>query len=328
MPSSAIPSFVAGARMASEADRLLLSKIGNFDPPPDISAARQIWEEFGEQLNRDLPQNVTLHESVELKDGLKADIAVPLGPGPFPVVIYLHAGGWCFGTPKSFRKLGMHFAANGYVCVNLDYRLSPEHRFPAHLEDVLGALDAIPLLARRYNADSSRVFLAGESAGANLALVATMASSDGNAERLSPVRGLLLFYGVYDLAGALEKANHHPGLVLQVKSYVGPENYPAKLVDTLVSPLGTESPKFPSTVPPCIILEGGDDPIVGGEGRKLFNALGGSEKGHELYIVPGMPHSFMQIFGLEGCDFGWSRTLEFMTKHAVLIDLDLEDSLK
>ena len=124
-------------------DRAILSSLADWDPPADIVAARESWERHAEELNRDLPVVGAFHEKVDLGLGLHADIAVPVGEPPFPVVLYLHGGGWAFGGPKSFRKVAMNFAAAGFLAINLDYRLAPEHPFPAALDDVCKAMEWI-----------------------------------------------------------------------------------------------------------------------------------------------------------------------------------------
>ena len=121
--------------MISEHDRQLLERLPGWIPAGDIAAQRRAWEELAVVYNQDLPAIGGLEKNVELRPGLCADVAVPKGDGPHPVVIYLHGGGWAFGSPTSFRKLGMQFAEAGYLTIILDYRLAPEHPFPAALED-------------------------------------------------------------------------------------------------------------------------------------------------------------------------------------------------
>src|SRR6516165_7196200 len=81
------------------------------------------------------------------------------------VVVYLHGGGWAFGSPASHRKLGMQFAEAGYLTIILDYRLAPEHPFPAALEDTMFAIGWAADNARRWNGDGRRVAIGGDSAG-------------------------------------------------------------------------------------------------------------------------------------------------------------------
>src|SRR6478672_8591916 len=101
--------------MISEHDRQVLSRLPVWNPAGDMVAQRRAWEELAVVYNQDLPAIGALEENVELRAGLRADIAVPKLTGPHPVAIYLHGGGWAFGSPASFRKLGMQFAEAGYL---------------------------------------------------------------------------------------------------------------------------------------------------------------------------------------------------------------------
>lgn len=292
----------------TDRDREILRNLPDWDPPADVAAARDSWERHAAQyLNRDLPAIGAFHERVDLGGALRADIAVPAGgAGPFPVVLYLHGGGWCFGSPRSFRKVGMTFAANGVLAVMLDYRLAPEHPFPAALDDVRQAVDWIGSHAGRYGGDGGRIAVGGDSAGGNLALAAALRGPQAFRDRLS---ALLLLYGVYDLAAALERANHHPGLVQQVKSYIGG----VPIADPLVSP---KLAALPASLPPCFLLEGSADRFVGGEAAALAASLQRAGVARELQIVDGMPHAFLQLFQLDGCRTGWRLMLDFLHRQA------------
>src|SRR5439155_9712557 len=161
--------------MISEHDRQVLSQLPAWNPTGDIVAQRRAWEELATVYNRDLPAIGGLEQNVELRSGLRADVAVPKGAGRHPVVIYLHGGGWAFGSPISFRKLGMQFAEAGYLTIILDYRLAPEHPFPPALEDTMFAVGWARDNARRWNGDGARIAIGGDSAGGNLSLSALAA---------------------------------------------------------------------------------------------------------------------------------------------------------
>src|SRR6476661_6051952 len=193
--------------MISEHDRQILSRLPGWNPAGDMPAQRRAWEELAVVYNQDLPAIGALEENVELRAGLRADVAVPKRAGPHPVAIYLHGGGWAFGSPVSFRKLGMQFAEAGYLTIVLDYRLAPEHPFPAALEDTAFAIGWATENARRWNGDGRRIALGGDSAGANLAFSAIAASAP---ERRSPVRAAVLFYGAFDLAATAERTRALP----------------------------------------------------------------------------------------------------------------------
>jgi acetyl esterase/lipase len=199
--------------MISEHDRQILSRLPSWNPAGDMVAQRRAWEELAVVYNQDLPAIGALEENVELRAGLRADVAVPKRPGPHPVAIYLHGGGWAFGSPVSFRKLGMQFAEAGYLTIILDYRLAPEHPFPAALEDTVFAIGWAADNARGWNGDGRRIAIGGDSAGANLAASAITSSAS---ELRALVRAALLFYGVYDLTATAQRNRSNPGLQLQL----------------------------------------------------------------------------------------------------------------
>ena len=97
----------------------------------------------------------------------------PDGDGPLPVVAYLHGGGWVMGSVDSYDTTLRALAnASGAIVAGVEYRLAPEHRFPAALDDSLAAIRWLAAHADELGGDGSRLALAGDSAGGNLAAVA------------------------------------------------------------------------------------------------------------------------------------------------------------
>jgi uncharacterized zinc-type alcohol dehydrogenase-like protein len=107
---------------------------------------------------------------------LPARIYTPDGPGPFPVVLYFHGGGWVIADKDTYDAgaRGLCRAASAVV-VSVDYRLAPEHRFPAAWDDALAAFDWVAAHARELDA-TDEIALAGESAGGNLAVATAIAA--------------------------------------------------------------------------------------------------------------------------------------------------------
>lgn len=99
------------------------------------------------------------------------------GEGPWPVVMYIHGGGFRILSKDTHWGMGLSYAKRGYVTFVVNYRLAPKHRYPAAVEDVAQALQWIVQHAHEYGGDPSRLVLAGESAGANLATCLAIASS-------------------------------------------------------------------------------------------------------------------------------------------------------
>ncbi len=91
-------------------------------------------------------------------------------PGPRPALLYLHGGAFRILSKETHWLMGLAFARRGYAVFNANYRLAPANPFPAALEDAAEALAWLASHAAAFGADAQRLVLAGESAGANLAL--------------------------------------------------------------------------------------------------------------------------------------------------------------
>ena len=95
--------------------------------------------------------------------------------GRVPVVIYVHGGAFHYLSKETHWLMALAFARAGYVVANVEYRLAPEHPFPAAIEDVCRAAWWVREKIASYGGDPDRVAIAGESAGANLATAVTLA---------------------------------------------------------------------------------------------------------------------------------------------------------
>ena len=114
-----------------------------------------------------------------------------------PVIVYAHGGGWIVGNLETCDALCRHLATrSGYRVLSVDYRLAPEHPFPAGLEDVLGAIRWVAGSAHECGASVGGVAIAGDSAGGALAAAASVARVAAGA---APLAALLL-YPVTDLS--------------------------------------------------------------------------------------------------------------------------------
>jgi acetyl esterase/lipase len=136
---------------------------------------RSMLDGFAPLMNAGLPEVGACHEAVRVREGVTADVVVPRGDGPHPVLVYLHGGGWVCGSPKTHQKLGYRFAEAGYLVFNVDYRLAPEHPFPAGLDDCLVGWNWLRENGPNGAAPARSLFVAGDSAGGNLTLALLLA---------------------------------------------------------------------------------------------------------------------------------------------------------
>jgi acetyl esterase len=107
------------------------------------------------------------------------------GERPLPVVLYMHGGGFSILSKDTHWMMGLGFSRAGYVVVNANYRLAPKHTYPAALEDAALALEWVWDNIEEYGGDPSRIILAGESAGGNLATALTIACTFERPEPLA-----------------------------------------------------------------------------------------------------------------------------------------------
>src|SRR5581483_1117552 len=113
-------------------------------------------------------------------------IYTPEGTPPFPVLVWLHGGGWVLGSLETHDALCRSLArAVPAVVVAVDYRLAPEHKFPAAAEDAYAATAWVAAHAGEIGADARRVAVGGDSAGGNLAAVVSLMARDRGGPRLA-----------------------------------------------------------------------------------------------------------------------------------------------
>lgn len=125
-------------------------------------------------------------------------IYTPAGAGPFGVLVYFHGGGWVVGTLDSYDEVCRSLTlGGGFVTVSVDYRLAPEHKFPAAPEDCYAAARWVADNARSLNVNAARIAVGGDSAGGNLAAaIAQMARDRGGPKLIYQ----LLIYPAIDAA--------------------------------------------------------------------------------------------------------------------------------
>lgn len=101
---------------------------------------------------------------------LKLNLARPAtGDGPFPAILCIHGGGFSGGRREDYDELTRKFARRGYVAATIDYRLSPRHRWPAHIQDCKAAVRWLRSHAAEYGIDGNKIGATGSSAGGHLA---------------------------------------------------------------------------------------------------------------------------------------------------------------
>lgn len=165
----------------------ILKLIDNSDAPAlgegSVQEGREGFARMTELLGIQAPPVQTIRE-IQIP-GPNGDIrSLVITPntsqeGPLPVLIYYHGGGWVIGSPETHRKEACYYADKAECIVVLpDYRLAPEHVFPAAPEDCYAVLQWVANEAESIGGDSSRIAVGGDSAGGNLSAVVAQIARD------------------------------------------------------------------------------------------------------------------------------------------------------
>jgi acetyl esterase/lipase len=197
-------------------------------------------------------------------------------PGRAPVMVYVHGGGWVIGDKREQGKPMMfELVARGWVCVAINYRLSPKATWPDHIVDVKRALAWVKEHVGEYGGDPEFVAISGGSAGGHLCALAALTAGDpvfqpGFEGADTSVQAAVPFYGVMDLTSDPEgSAVFGPGLVEMLEKTVmkvKEADHPEVFRDA--SPTYRVQPD----APPFFVLQGTNDTLVPVETARRFVA--------------------------------------------------------
>ncbi|MFB6171387.1 MAG: alpha/beta hydrolase [Haloarculaceae archaeon] len=163
--------------------RALLDMLDEQNTPPTYGvspeAAREQYVALTEMMEPTEVGDVQ-DFAIEGPDGaIPVRAYVPDGEGPFPVLVYYHGGGWVIGNLDTHDNVCTGLCARAEVVVlSVDYRLAPEHPFPAQLEDAYAAAEWATEFAGDIAGDPDRVAVGGDSAGGNLTAAVTLMAND------------------------------------------------------------------------------------------------------------------------------------------------------
>lgn len=211
--------------------------------------------------------------------------------GPVPCLVYFHGGGFVLGDLESHDRLCRSLAQQGQCAlVAVDYRLAPEHRFPAAADDAIAAVHWVRSQAGKLGLDGERVAVGGDSAGGTLAAVAAIALRGQEV----PLALQLLLYPITDMGHELP--SHHRlaegyGLTRESLLWFRAQYLPdlAMASDWRASPL--RAADHAGLAPACVITAG-FDPLLD-EGRMYADRLLGSGVAVTYECFFGVVHGFM-----------------------------------
>jgi acetyl esterase len=236
---------------------------------------------------------------------------------PLPVYVYFHGGGWVIGDLESHDVLCRQLTAESGACViAVDYRLAPEHKFPAAADDAWAATRWIVGHAAELGVDAGRLAVGGDSAGGNLAAVVALMSRDAGGPAIALQ---VLIYPVTDVGSESQSyADFADGYMLTRDSmrwftahYLGRKE---EANDWRVSPL--RAPSL-AGLPPALILTAGFDPLRD-EGAAYATRLREAGVTVDYVSFGGMIHGFV----------GMGRVLDSALRAVSLIGAALRQALR
>jgi monoterpene epsilon-lactone hydrolase len=243
-------------------------------------------------------------------DGFDAEWIVPADASPNKAVLYFHGGGFRLGSVASHRDLIAQIADTSGCCVlAINYRLSPEHRFPAALEDAL--------VAYRYMLDQGlkpeSIAFAGDSAGGNLVLAAMLALR-GRGESLpvaavlmSPWTDLAATGASYESRAKVDPIHQRAMILALTKNYLGEEGDP---YNPLASPLYGDLGGLPP-----FLIQAGDRETVLDDSTMLADAARAAGVDVELEVWDGMIHVFQMFPEIPQAREAIVSIAKFLRKH-------------
>ena len=261
----------------AEARRLYRERRAYTQPdPPPIAAVRDLHTDGGVPLR--------LYRPVDAGDGASVK----------PALVYFHGGGWTIGDLDTHDVLCRQLcAAAGIVVVAVDYRLAPEHRFPAAVDDCLAATRWVQREAAALGIDHTRLAVGGDSAGGNLAAVVALALRD--AGDAAPAFQLLIYPATDQRAGTPSHTINGQGYLLTADSigyYRG--HYfadSAQWADWRGSPLLAADL---GRLPPALVLTAGYDPLRD-EGLQYADALSAAGNRVQSVCFDRQVHGFITM---------------------------------
>lgn len=280
-----------------------LAQLAAMDAPPiEALTPEQVRVGFGMQLQMTAGPATPLAVVRDLAipgpgAALGARLYRPSADGVLPGLVFFHGGGWVIGDLDSHDDLCRDLAAQaGCAVLAVDYRLAPEHRFPAAAEDAIAAADWAAANAASLGIDPVRLAVGGDSAGGNLAAVAALAARDAG----RPLAAQLLIYPVTDLSHldgeSYRRCAEGYGLTAGAMTWFR-DHYLADAAaaqDWRVSPLLAGDL---GRLPPALVVTAEFD-VLRSEGEAYAKRLADAGVPTQLARYDGMIHGFASMAGV------------------------------
>lgn len=318
--------YVIGAVAA-----LVLAAAWVFTPWPSLMVYRLVMDAWGIVDNvtaaKHVPADVEEQRDIAYQPGASAtrlDIFRPAGRAgeALPVVVWVHGGGFMSGDKAHVANYLKIIAGEGVAAVGVNYGLGPLARYPEPVHDVADALRYLRENAGRLGLDPSRLILAGDSAGAQIAaqvaIVATSRQYAAWMQLAAPVpretlRGVILFCGLYDPDLNDNAAAYQSFVKMATWAYFGVEDISQDPRKSQFSIVGN----LPAGMPPLFVSAGNGDPLVKHSQELVLVARGKGIKVEPLFFPdanPKLDHEYQFLLDTREGREALQRMLDFVRR--------------
>jgi len=281
-------------------------------------------------IDRYAPGSVIVHQNMVYapQKKLSLDLYQPQNIesiGPQPTIVWIHGGGWISGSKEHARGYFKLLAAQGYNVVSVQYQFAPQAIYPSQLHQIDQALEFITQHAVEYQIDAQNLYLAGDSAGANMAshYAALLTNPDFAKQsdfqpylQPSQLKGLILHCGIYDLESFASTAPDEMkivewGVYSLIQAYTGDRKNDAEFLKR-VSPIQYITPSYP----PVFISGGNKDFLTDTQSLPFIKALKAQQVPVTEVFYPEskawLIHEYQFFMGKKESQQTFIKTLDFL----------------
>ena len=296
-----------------------------------FNLSTQVQKQF---IDRHAPENVIVQSNIQYlhNPDLSLDIYQPeqiAVLGDRPTVVWIHGGGWVSGSKDHARGYYKRLAAEGYNVVSIEYQFAPEAIYPTQLHQIDAALKFLNAHAAQYGIDRNQLYLAGDSAGANMAShYAALVTNPqfAQASNIQPVlaasqlKGLILHCGIYDLNSFVNTAPEEIGLIEWgvynlVQAYTGDKKDDSEFL-TRISTASNINENYP----PVFISGGNKDFLTQSQSVPFVQQLKAQQVPVTEVFYPDskefLVHEYQFMMSKKASQQTFERTLDFIDQQS------------
>lgn len=289
----------------------MFDALGGVTPPADFDDTRRnvkVWPTARLDVHGAPPARLVVY--------------TPRRGGRWPTVLWVHGGGYIAGSTAQVAEFAVLLASQGYAVACLGYSLAPATRYPAPVRQGNAALAHIAARIADYGGDPDRIFVGGDSAGAQIASqLAAVQVNPGLARELglsaavtaSQLRGAVLYCGIYDMSTV--GATGFPVLRTSLWAYTGHRDWTSA---PFIAQLSTTEQVTPA-YPPAFITVGDNDPLES-QAEELARAMKASGVSTETLFWTGtgagLGHQYQYDYSLPQATEAFRRTVGFLERNS------------